>query len=194
MRSSNEKIHFLSLGFTLYFPSPHMEDPWTIARAIQQVKDPTKPSSPTDPRPNGWTQSPWLVRFGSASHKNRIFSSGSRFKYYKLVLPDLIDSLRLKKKKKNQFFLGEHVKTNLISDKTKTELLRLHANAKPQSTRKVILNFKSKSLPQFHSQKPLWVLNLILPSHSLSLKKSESHSLKNHSPFSLLSNLNLKSL
>ena len=28
LRSSQEKIHFLSLGFMLYFPFPHREDPW----------------------------------------------------------------------------------------------------------------------------------------------------------------------
>ena len=33
LRSSQAKIHFLSLGFTLYFPSPHREDPW--AKAIK---------------------------------------------------------------------------------------------------------------------------------------------------------------
>ena len=33
LRSSQVKISFLSLGFTLYFPSPHKEDPW--AKAIK---------------------------------------------------------------------------------------------------------------------------------------------------------------
>ena len=28
LRSSQVKLPFLSLGFTLYFPSPHREDPW----------------------------------------------------------------------------------------------------------------------------------------------------------------------
>ena len=28
LRSSQAKIHFLSLSFTLYFPSPYKEDPW----------------------------------------------------------------------------------------------------------------------------------------------------------------------
>ena len=56
--------------------------------------------------------------------------------------------------------------------------MRLHANAKPQSTRKVVLNFKSKSLPQFHSQKPLLVLNLISPPQSLSLRNQNLTLLK----------------